>query len=166
VSFRLGTVSQSRLIHCDLDLARTIRRGIELTEVDYSVFETLRELERQRELVAAGLSRSLDSHHLPGPDGKANAADLVPFIAGQMRWLRPASIKVAEAMHKAQRYTSAPVTWGGVWDRELSQLDPSDLDGESDRYIERWRKKRPRPTGHKGYWGPLDDPWHFQVPRT
>lgn len=164
--FRLGTVSASKLESCDVDLARTIRRAIELTTVDFSVFETLRELDRQRELVAAGLSRTLDSHHLAGPDGKSNAADLVPFVAGQMRWVRAASIKVAEAMHRATRHTMASVTWGGVFDRLLIQLDVGDLDGEIDRYVARWRAAHPRPAGHQGYWGPLEDPWHFQVPRT
>lgn len=165
MTFRLGTVSETRLTVCDLDLARNIRRALELSAVDFGVGETLRAMERQRKLFEAGLSRTLDSHHLPGPDGRANAADLWPWIEGGYRFVEAAGIQVAQAMHRAQAHTKADITWGGVWDRRLAQLDVNDLEGEIEDYVARWRSKHPRPPNHAYGWGPLRDIWHFEVPR-
>lgn len=157
-TFRLGSVSASRLEDCQVDLARTIRRAIELTTVDFSVHETLRTLERQRALVAAGASRTLNSHHLPDKYGMAHAADLVPFIEGKLQWQEAACIEVARAMHRAAKMFGVPVTWGGVWDLELTRLDAGDLEGEIDSYVARFRKDHGR--------RPLVDMPHFQVSRS
>jgi peptidoglycan LD-endopeptidase CwlK len=163
--FAPGVTSRERLAECDLELGRTIRFAYTVSVVDFTVFETLRSQARVDALVAAGLSRSPNSHHLPGPDGKANAADLVPWIAGQPRWLAAAGYHVAEAMHAGQRHAKADITWGGVWDRKLAQLDVTDLHREVELYTARWLASHPRPPGHVGYWGPLIDLWHFEVPR-
>ncbi len=165
MTFGPGAVSRRLLEQCDPALHRNIIVGYTLTEVDYSVGETLRSLERQRELFAAKLSRTLDSRHLPGPDGKSNAADLWPFIAGKARFIEAAGIKVAQAQHRAQAITRADITWGGVWDRKLAQLDVNDLGGEIEDYVARWRSKHPKPPDHEGGWAPLRDIWHFEVPR-
>jgi peptidoglycan L-alanyl-D-glutamate endopeptidase CwlK len=165
VTFGPGPTSRARLEQCDPSLARNIIVAYSETEVDFTVGETLRSQLRQRELFEKGLSRTLDSHHLPGPDGKSNAADLWPWIAGEVRFVERAGILVAQAQHRAQAKTSADITWGGVWDRKLCQLDVNDLEGEIEDYVARWRSKHPRPPGHVGGWSPLRDIWHFEVPR-
>ncbi len=156
--FRLGQVSASRLQDVQVDLARTVRRAIELTEQDFQVFEGLRDLERQRELVAHGASRRLDSYHLADKFGQSHAVDLVPFIAGRVQWQDEPCLTVAKAMHRAAKMFMVPVTWGAVWDLELSQLNVDDLDGEIDSYVARFTKDH----GRK----PLVDRPHFQVPRS
>lgn len=153
MTYRLGTISQSRLDGVQVDLARCVRRAIELTEQDFQVFEGLREIERQRELVAKGASRTLDSYHLTG-----HAVDLVPFIAGRVQWQDGPCVAVARAMHRAARMTMVPVTWGAVWDIELAKLNVDDLEGEIDSYVARFRKDHGR--------APLVDRPHFQVPRA
>ncbi len=158
MSYRLGTVSLNRLSDCQLDLARVVRRAIEVTEQDFSVFEVARTLERQRELVAKGASRTLDSYHLPDAHGWSHAVDLVPFIAGQLQWQEGPCIEVARAMHKAAKQFGIKVTWGGVWDLELTRLNVDDLEGEIESYVARFRKDHGR--------RPLVDRPHFQVPRT
>jgi peptidoglycan L-alanyl-D-glutamate endopeptidase CwlK len=158
VTFAPGVVSRERLQGCDLDLARTIRFAYTLVTVDFSVFETLRSFERQKELVTSGASRTMASHHLAGSDGKAYAADLVPFIGGRLQWQTGPCVAVAQAMHRACRHTSTTVTWGAVWDRLLRDLDPADLEGEIERYVDRYR------AAHEGA-RPLVDYPHFQVPR-
>ncbi len=158
MTFRLGTVSSSRLIEVQVDLARTVRRAIELTDQDFQVFEGLRTLDRQRELVASGASRTLDSYHLADKYGQSHAVDLVPFIAGRVQWQDGPCLTVARAMHRASRQFMVPVTWGAVWDLPLAQLNVDDLDGEIDRYVERHVKDH----GRK----PLVDRPHFQVPRS
>lgn len=157
MTFRLGPVSVSRLEGVQVDLARCVRRAIELTEQDFSVFEGIRTLDRQRELVARGASRTLDSHHLADKYGQSHAVDLVPFIAGKVQWQDGPCVDVARAMHRAARQFMVPVTWGGVWDIPLVKLDADDLEGEIESYVARFRKDFGR--------RPLVDRPHFQVPR-
>ena len=157
MNYRLGTLSSSRLLDVQVDLARCVRRAIEITEQDFQVFEGLRDIARQRELVAKGASRKLDSYHLADKHGQAHAVDLVPFIAGRVQWQDDPCLTVARAMHRASKMTMVPVTWGGVWDLELAKLNADDLDGEIDSYVARFVKDH----GRK----PLIDRPHFQVPR-
>ena len=158
MTYRLGTLSQSRLTNVQVDLARCVRKAIELTEQDFQVFEGLRDIERQRELVARGASRTLDSYHLGDKYGQSHAVDLVPFIAGKVQWQDAPCLVVARAMHRAAKMLMVPVTWGAVWDLELAQLNADDLDGEIDGYVARHLKDH----GKK----PLVDRPHFQVPRS
>lgn len=158
MTYRLGTVSSSRLLEVQVDLARAVRRAIELTEQDFQVFEGIRTIDRQRELVAAGASRTLDSYHLPDKYGQSHAVDLVPFIAGRVQWQDGPCLTVARAMHRAARQFMVPITWGAVWDLPLAQLNVDDLEGEIDAYVARHLKDH----GRK----PLVDRPHYQVPRT
>ena len=158
MTYRLGTLSASRLQEVQVDLARVVRRAIEITEQDFQVYEGLRDLERQRELVAKGASRTLDSYHLADKYGQSHAVDLVPWIAGKLQWQDGPCLVVAKAMHRAAKQFMVPVTWGGCWDLRLTQLNPDDLEGEIDSYVARYVKDH----GKK----PLVDRPHFQVPRT
>lgn len=159
MTYRLGTVSASRLLEVQVDLARCVRRAIEITLQDFQVFEGIRTLERQKELVAAGASRTLDSFHLADKYGQSHAVDLVPFIGGRVQWQDRPCLEVAKAMHRAARQFMVPITWGAVWDLELSKLDPDDLAGEVDSYRARFEKDHP---DRKAF---IDRP-HFQVPRS
>ncbi len=134
-----------------------MRYAIKRTGVDFSVVEGLRSLERQKRLVASGASRTLDSYHLTG-----DAVDLAPYVDGRLQWQAPLAYVVAGWMLRANRDLSVPLVWGGVWDRELGSLDPNNLGDAVRAYVSRWLAAHPRPKDHEGYWGPLDDPWHFQ----
>lgn len=152
--FHLGQRSEANLEGVHPDLVRCVRRAIATTSVDFTVFEGLRTIERQRELVREGVSRTLDSYHLTG-----HAVDLVPWIAGSLRWQLPACVQIAAAMRQAADAFDVPIVWGCVWDRDLSELDPTDLDGEIEAYVARWRAR------HPGARRPLVDGPHFQVAR-
>ncbi len=156
--FHLGQISASHLQDVQVDLARAVRRAIELTEQDFQVFEGLRGIERQRELVAAGASWTLDSYHLADKFGQSHAVDLVPFIAGRVQWQDGPCVTVARAMHRAAKQFMVPITWGAVWDLPLAQLNVDDLEGEIDSYVARYVKDH----GKK----PHVDRSHFQVPRS
>ncbi len=162
MTFRLGHLSETKLVSVDLGLVLTVRRAIELTEQDFGVYEGLRDIERQRKLFAAGASRTLNSYHLADSFGIAHAVDLVPYIDGRLQWQDVPCVRVAKAMHQAVRDVDVEVTWGAVFDRSLRELDPADLETEIEAYVARWRKAHPRPLLHKGYWGPLVDRPHFQ----
>ncbi|MGL5051550.1 MAG: M15 family metallopeptidase [Fusobacteriaceae bacterium] len=50
---------------------------------DLSVFETTRTVAKQKENVAKGVSKTMNSNHIPNSKGIVNAVDLVPYIAGK-----------------------------------------------------------------------------------
>jgi len=152
--FYLGQQSQERLEGLDPGLVKCVRRAITQTSVDFSVFEGMRSRTRQEQLYREGVSRTLDSYHLTG-----HAVDLVPFIGGRLQWQAAACCQVAIAMREAAQEFKVEVTWGGVWDRLLTQLDPVILQKEIDHYVGRYRAAR-GPDHH-----PLIDYPHFQVKR-
>jgi peptidoglycan L-alanyl-D-glutamate endopeptidase CwlK len=161
--YALGELSLAHLTGVDRGLVRCALRAIEISAQDFQVFEGLRTLERQKELVAAGASQTLDSFHIPDPAGVGHAIDLVPFIAGRVQWQERPCLVVARAMLFASKELGVPVTWGGVFRHSggpwvlLSSLDPDDLEGEIDRHVDEFLAH----TGRK----PFVDRPHFQVPR-
>jgi peptidoglycan L-alanyl-D-glutamate endopeptidase CwlK len=74
------------------------------------VVEGLRTQARQRQLVQAGASQTMDSRHLTG-----HAVDLAPYIGGQIRWDWPPFYKIADAMKAAARELGVSLNWGGDW---------------------------------------------------
>lgn len=155
MSFRFGDKSEANLVGVHPDLCQLVRLALTLTDIDFSVFEGLRTLERQKKLVATGASRTLDSYHLTG-----DAVDLVPYVDGAPRWEMPLCNQVAQAMHEASTRLHIRVTWGRVWDMELEEIDPEDLEGEHALYVRRYQ----RIFGVKKW--PLDDGPHYQRVRT
>jgi len=94
------------------DLERVVRRAAETGDVDFTVTEGRRSTERQKRLVAAGASRTLNSRHLTG-----HAVDLAVRVAGKVRWDWPLYARLAEAMKAAAAELDIPITWGGDWKR-------------------------------------------------
>lgn len=156
MSFTLGATSEANLLHVESGIVRCARRAIVITTQDFGVFEGIRMLERQRKLVAAGASRTLDSYHIPDKDGIGHALDLVPFIDGRLQWQMPCCLLVAAAMHRASCELGVPLTWGAVWDRLLNELDPKHLGSEVQRYRARYI------AAHPAVW--IDAEWHQPEP--
>jgi peptidoglycan L-alanyl-D-glutamate endopeptidase CwlK len=153
MAYVLGKSSEARLKGVDERLVKLVRRAIEISEVDFTVFEGLRTRARQKQLFEQGVSRTLDSYHLTG-----HAVDLVPWIAGRAQWQAPACVKVAEAMQHAASELSLNCTWGAVWDTGLLSLS-LDLESEVEQYVSRYRSIRGATAR------PLIDYPHFQVSR-
>lgn len=164
MTYALDTMAQKHLVGVEPGLVRCVRRAIEISDQCFTAFEGLRTLERQRELVAAGASQTLDSFHIPDAAGVGHAVDLVPLIAGRVQWQERPCLVVARAMLFAAKELGVPVTWGGVFRRSggpwvlLAELDPDDLEGEIDRHVDEYLAH----TGRKPF---IDRP-HFQVPRA
>lgn len=55
-------------------------------DVDWGVFESKRTLEKQKEYVAKGTSKTMNSKHIPDKDGIVRAVDIVPYINGKYDW--------------------------------------------------------------------------------
>jgi len=92
------------------DLVRVVQRAADLSEVDFIVTEGLRSMKRQRELVAAGASKTLKSRHLTG-----HAIDFAPVVGGEVTWKWPPFILIAEAFKRAARELGIAIVWGGDW---------------------------------------------------
>ena len=108
--FALGSASELRLIGVHPDLVKVVRLAITKTEVDFSVTEGVRTLEKQKQLLAAHATTTLKSRHLTG-----HAVDLAAFVDGLIRWDWPLYFKIAEAMKSAAVELKVPIEWGGDW---------------------------------------------------
>ena len=113
--FRLSKRSLSRLDGVHPDLVEVVKLAITLTEVDFGVTEGVRTVDRQRELLRAGASRTMNSRHIPGTDGLGKAVDLVAYIGAEVRWDWPLYHQIADAMKRAANALDVPVKWGGDW---------------------------------------------------
>ena len=107
---QLDEKSVQRLAGVHADLVKVVHRAAELTEVDFIVTEGVRSMKRQRELVAAGASKTLKSRHLSG-----HAIDFAPVVGGEVTWKWPAFPIVAGAFKRAGRELGIAVVWGGDW---------------------------------------------------
>ena len=92
------------------DLVKVVLLAIQLTDVDFGVTEGLRTIENQREYVAKGASKTMNSRHLTG-----HAVDLVAYIGAEVRWDWPLYHKIADAMKRAANSLNVPIVWGGDW---------------------------------------------------
>ena len=72
--YKLGTRSLQNLSGVNPDMVAVVKRAIEITEVDFTVIEGIRHINRQRELLKAGKSTTLNSRHITG-----HAVDMVPY---------------------------------------------------------------------------------------
>jgi peptidoglycan L-alanyl-D-glutamate endopeptidase CwlK len=106
--YKLGTRSLQSLSGVHPDMVAVVKRAIEITEVDFTVIEGIRNINRQRELLKAGRSTTLNSRHLTG-----HAVDMVPY---PVDWEDLERFELmAEAMKEAAEELKIPIVWGGDW---------------------------------------------------
>lgn len=111
----LSDKSLLKLTAAHPDLQRVIKRAAELSDVPFTVLEVVRTLARQKQLVATGASRTMNSRHLPGKDGKSRAVDIAPLDGGQVSWAWPLYHKLAPIIKQAAKDCNVPIEWGGDW---------------------------------------------------
>jgi len=108
--YKLGPRSVHRLKGVHEDLVKVVERAIEISTVDFAVLEGLRTPERQKMLMEAGASQTLNSRHITG-----HAVDLGAWVDNQVDWSWPLYHKIAAAMKEAARQVNVPIEWGGDW---------------------------------------------------
>lgn len=108
--FSLSKQSIGKLQGVHPDLRRVVCRAIQISEIDFKVLEGRRSLARQKELVAAGASRTMNSRHLTG-----HAVDLGAIVGKKVRWDWPLYAIIAKAMKTAAKELGVPLEWGGDW---------------------------------------------------
>ena len=123
MSFELDPKSVEKLIGVHPELAKVVKLAAQKSPLDFIITEGVRTLERQKQLVAAGASRTLKSRHLTG-----HAVDLAAKVDGEVRWDWPLYAKLAQAMKDAAIELKVSIQWGGDWktlrDGPHFQLDP------------------------------------------
>lgn len=105
----LSARSRDRLKGVHPDLVRVVERAAQIGPA-FIVTEGLRTVERQRQLIAAGASKTLNSRHLSG-----HAVDLAAVVDGSIRWDWPLYHKLAAAMKQAAAELGVALEWGGDW---------------------------------------------------
>ncbi len=103
------------------DLARVIRRAAAIWPHKDQVFFitcSIRTIEEQRKLIAAGASRTMRSRHLPGKTNKlSHAIDIAIKVNGKVRWDWPLFVQASKTILAAAKAEKVPVEWGGSWKR-------------------------------------------------
>lgn len=110
MAFKLGPRSLLNLRGVHPDLVRVVKRAISISDIDFTVIEGLRTPARQKELFAKGATKTMRSRHIHG-----FAVDIVPYVAGSIRWDWPLFYKIGDAMKKAAHLENVPITWGAEW---------------------------------------------------
>lgn len=110
MAFTLSKRSRARLVGVHPALIGVVERALELTPVDFMITEGLRSVTRQKALMAAGASRTMNSRHLTG-----HAVDVAALVQGQVRWDWPLYGRIAAAFKQAALEKDTPIIWGGDW---------------------------------------------------
>ena len=147
--FTFGRASLAELAGVHRDLRAVVDRALVLSPVDFAVHDGTRTLAEQRALVAAGASQTMASRHLTG-----HAVDLVPFLAGKLRWDWPALYSIALCVRAAALEADVPIRWGGCWDVELT------ASGDAPEVMSAGYVARRKAKGRGAF---LDGP-HFELP--
>jgi peptidoglycan LD-endopeptidase CwlK len=74
-----------------------------------------RTVAEQRELVAKGASKTMNSRHIPAENGFSHALDICFIINGRMDWSWPLYKGFADNMKAAAKQLGLTVEWGGDW---------------------------------------------------
>jgi len=107
MTYKLGNRSMQKLSGVHPDLIAVVKLAISKSKVDFTVLEGIRNINRQRELVKAGKSTTMNSRHLTG-----HAVDLAPW---PISWEWEGFYPIADAMKEAAEELDIDLEWGGDW---------------------------------------------------
>lgn len=130
MGYKLSRRSKDNLAGVHPDLVRVVERAITLTKTDFGVSEGLRTIEKQREYVRDGKSKTMNSMHLPQKDGYSWAVDLFCFDnSGKVTWSHEWFRLVIQAMMTSAILEGVPIKAGGLW-RTFQDSPHFELDRE------------------------------------
>jgi len=162
MAFKLSERSMSKLRGVHPDLVKVVTTAITLTDVDFGCICGLRTEEEQKELVAKGASKTMNSFHRRQADGFSHAVDLMAYVGSRASWEETLYDNIADAMKAAADQHGVDITWGGAWqvNEEIRWLNIRDWGGKMENaslaYVDLRRKQGKRPF----YDGP-----HFELMR-
>lgn len=117
------------------DLILVLNRALQTSPHDFVVTEGLRTLERQKELVRIGASKTLKSRHLKQTDGYGHAFDFYAMVDinkdGKMSFEEMSNVRlmlpIADAIKAAAKEKNVAITYGGDW-RKFKDYPHFELD--------------------------------------
>lgn len=110
MTYNFGLTSKAKLSSVHKDLQKVFYAAITNSPYDFSITEGLRSLDRQKELVAAGKSKTLNSRHLTG-----HAVDFCILIEGKASWEVAKYKEVANHIKATAKELNIPVVCGVDW---------------------------------------------------
>lgn len=171
MSFALSQRSMDRMRKVSPTLVALVALAIRESGVDFGITEEQSRTEaEQREKVARGVSKTMNSKHMiPAGRSFSTAVDLVPYIDGTFQWgddqwrvktrdgrtLEP-FYEIASAMREVAVRNGVRIIWGGVWDRALNDLPAGAAAMKA--AVEGYKQRR-RTAGGSAF---LDGP-HFEI---
>ena len=108
--YKFGTKSKERLATVHPDLQKLFNAAISTSPYDFSITEGVRSLERQKELLEAGKSTTMNSRHLKG-----NAVDIAVFVEGKLTWDFKYYKEVSDHIKALSKAMQITIVWGGDW---------------------------------------------------
>jgi peptidoglycan L-alanyl-D-glutamate endopeptidase CwlK len=107
---------EDRLKGVDDRLVRVIKLAATKLEFDLLVVEGVRTIEKQREYVAKGASKTMNSKHIPTKEHPmGRAVDVAPVVDGKLRWDWPLFHIIAKAVKESAAELKVDIIWGGDW---------------------------------------------------
>lgn len=108
--FKLDARSERSLKGVHPDLVKVIRLAAKNSAREFTITEGLRTVARQRQLVAAGASKTMNSRHITG-----HAVDIAFIVAGKVDWSTHLFKEAYATISTAAKELNVPVEWGGSW---------------------------------------------------
>lgn len=108
--YKFSKRSLKNLVGVHPKLVNLMKEAIKESPYDFMVTEGIRTIERQKELVRQGKSKTLKSYHLVG-----KAVDIALIVDGQVNWDFALYRQVANHIKKIAREQNIKITWGGDW---------------------------------------------------
>ena len=139
MSFKLSQRSLDKLEGVDKRLVAVVKHAITVTKVDFGVICGLRTVEEQKELVAKGASKTMNSKHLTG-----DAVDLMAFVGSRGSWELNLYDEIADAMREGALKEGIALRWGAAWHKNLNDWKGSAEDLMNE-YIDLRRSQGKRP---------------------
>lgn len=134
MTYKFSQKSLDKLVGVHPLLVDIVHDVMSMQVMDFSVNEGVRTLERQKQLVAEGKSRTMDSKHLKQSDGYGHAVDLYPspidMVAvnkGNAKEIFRFGV-IAGLMFAAAKKRGILIVNGADWDGDGQTLDHTFFD--------------------------------------
>lgn len=138
--FKFSQRSLDNLEGVNEGLVRVVKYALTVSRIDFGVIEGVRTIDRQKELVQKGASKTMKSKHLDG-----NAVDLLAYIGSRGSWELNLYDDIADAMRLGAIEYGQPIRWGGAWNvSDIRDWDSSMQDAMT-HYVDTRRSQGRRP---------------------
>lgn len=124
--YRFSKKSQEKLSEGHKDLQLIVRASLINSDIDFGISEVLRTLEKQKENVRTGKSKTMNSKHLTG-----EAFDSYAYVDGDVSWdskyycyLAGVIMSTARTLFR-QGLTEHIIRWGGNFDQDGDIMEQS-----------------------------------------